>query len=179
MKNQPLKRYTYEEWVEFTRLIRFSRFDKVDGEDVEPDKQLEYDEAVDGVIEWDWLDSKSPMTSEQAEPEWVLDRLLESLLRSFRKGVSLPRLETSSTIPEASNAEPEAKEDSTTPTQPVFRRFSFAGISENADEPQWSKRGKARINEGGAGNYDPSAVLPKETFRPASGFHGRLKGVIK
>ncbi|KAJ9651351.1 Potassium channel, partial [Neophaeococcomyces mojaviensis] len=85
MKHNPTKRYEYEEWVEFTRLIRFSRLDQVVESSADCEKQLEYDEAVDGIIEWDWLDSNSPMTSEQSEAEWVLDRLLESLLRTVRK----------------------------------------------------------------------------------------------
>ncbi|KAK5958524.1 Potassium channel [Knufia fluminis] len=75
LKQYPNKRYSYEEWVEFTRLVRFTK----------PNEQLADDEAQDGLIEWDWLDSNSPMTSEQSEPSWVMDRLLESLLRAFRK----------------------------------------------------------------------------------------------
>ena len=87
MKHTSGKRYSYEEWVEFTRLIRFSRLDRDDmlrrGSDA--GKQLEYDEARDGLIEWDWLDENSPMTSEQSEAEWVMDRLIESLVRSLRR----------------------------------------------------------------------------------------------
>lgn len=86
MRNNPQKRYSYEEWVEYTRLIRFTRLHRdVQKDDHAAQRQLEYDEAVDGIIEWDWLDHKSPMASEQSEAEWLLDRLLESLLRSFRK----------------------------------------------------------------------------------------------
>lgn len=86
MRNNPRKRYSYEEWVEYTRLIRFTRlYHDLQKNDSAAQQQLEYDEAVDGVIEWDWLDHKSPMASEQSEAEWLLDRLLESLLRSFRK----------------------------------------------------------------------------------------------
>lgn len=84
MKKHPPKRYSYEEWVEFTRLIRYSRTNRP------TDLTLEYDEAVEGLIEWDWLDSNSPMTSEQTEPEWVLDRLHESLIRIFKRGVNIP-----------------------------------------------------------------------------------------
>lgn len=82
MKNDPHKRYCYEEWVEFTRLIRYTKLDRRIQDSLDPAQQLEYDEALDGPIEWDWLGSDSPMTSEQHEPEWVLDRLLESLLRT-------------------------------------------------------------------------------------------------
>lgn len=85
LKNGPKKRYTYEEWVEFTRLIRFTKLDGADKELGDDGKLLEYDEAIDGIVEWDWLDSNSPMISPQSEAEWVMDRLLESLLRTFKR----------------------------------------------------------------------------------------------
>lgn len=70
------RRYTYEEWVEFTRLIRFTS---------RTSEQLEEEEELDGVIEWDWIGDNSPMLSEQSEAEWVLDRLCESLMRLLKK----------------------------------------------------------------------------------------------
>jgi potassium channel subfamily K, other eukaryote len=70
-------RYTYEEWVEFTRLIRFTSYSP---------QQLEEEEEIDGVIEWDWIGDNSPMLSHQSEAEWVLDRLCESLMRLLKKG---------------------------------------------------------------------------------------------
>ena len=74
--NERKKRYTYEEWVEFTRLIRFSKVDPA---------RLELEEEEEGVVDWDWLEPSSPMLSEQTEAEWVLDRLCESLLRLIKK----------------------------------------------------------------------------------------------
>jgi potassium channel subfamily K len=71
------KRYTYEEWVEFTRLIRFTKVDRID--------DVEHEEETEGVVEWDWLAENSPFLSEQSEAEWVLDRLCESLLRLLKK----------------------------------------------------------------------------------------------
>lgn len=101
LKNAHRKRYTYEEWVEFTRLIRFSKFDGTgrggDG------RRLEYDEATNGIVEWDWLDSNSPMISEQSEAEWVMDRLLESLLRTFKRADVTERL-ASNSIPRGSQS---------------------------------------------------------------------------
>lgn len=76
LKKQKSRRYSYEEWVEFTRLIKFTS---------RGSKQLEEDEDVDGVIAWDWLGDDSPMLSEQSEAEWVLDRLCESLMRLLKK----------------------------------------------------------------------------------------------
>lgn len=77
MKNHQHARYSYEEWVEFTRLIRFTKPGAL--------SSLEHDEEVEGIIEWDWLAENSPMLSEQSESEWVLDRLCESLLRQLKK----------------------------------------------------------------------------------------------
>lgn len=70
-------RYSYEEWVEFTRLIRFTKVKKID--------DVAHEEETEGVVEWDWLAENSPMLSEQTEAEWVLDRLCESLLRLLKK----------------------------------------------------------------------------------------------
>lgn len=70
-----IKRYNYEEWVEFTQLIRFTDPNRLRTRDPE------FDENEWGVIEWDWIGENSPMLAEQTEPEWVLDRLTESLIR--------------------------------------------------------------------------------------------------
>jgi potassium channel subfamily K, other eukaryote len=72
----PPKKYCYEEWVEFTRLIRFSVHSK---------EEVEEEEEEEGVIEWDWIGENSPMLSEISESEWILDRLCESLNRYTRK----------------------------------------------------------------------------------------------
>ena len=77
MKHHTQIRYTYEEWVEFTRLIRFTKTGAAEN--------LEHDEEVEGIVDWDWLSENSPMLSEQSEAEWVLDRLCESLLRLLKK----------------------------------------------------------------------------------------------
>lgn len=75
-------RYSYEEWVEFTRLIQFtdprarpSPSQRNEGIPTN-DNEDEY-----GVINWDWIGENSPMLAKQTEPEWVLDRLCESLIR--------------------------------------------------------------------------------------------------
>jgi potassium channel subfamily K len=66
------KRYTYEEWVEFTRLIRFT---------AQTNQEMEETEEVEGIVQWDWIGDNSPMLADLSEPEWVLDRLCESLKR--------------------------------------------------------------------------------------------------
>lgn len=73
------RRYSYEEWVEFTRLIRFSR----GGSELNND--LEEKEEEQGLIEWDWIGENSPMLAEECESEWLLDRLCESLERYMRR----------------------------------------------------------------------------------------------
>ena len=70
------RRYSYEDWVEFTRLIRFTSSNSA---------EVEEDEEEHGVINWDWIGDDSPMLSDQSETEWVLDRLCESLLRLLKK----------------------------------------------------------------------------------------------
>jgi potassium channel subfamily K len=68
-------RYTFEQWAELTRLIRFT---------AEPADQALEEEAND-VLEWDWLGEDSPMMTHLSEPEFVLDRLCESLVRYTRR----------------------------------------------------------------------------------------------
>lgn len=70
-----IKRYSFEEWVEFTLLIRFTN------PNFSRQTEIELDENEWGIIEWDWIGENSPMMAEQTEPEWLLNRLTESLLR--------------------------------------------------------------------------------------------------
>ncbi|TVY48232.1 Outward-rectifier potassium channel [Lachnellula occidentalis] len=70
------KKYTYEEWVEFTRLIKFSSMSP---------QEVEREEEEEGLVEWDWIGEDSPMLADVTESEWVLDRLCESLNRYTRK----------------------------------------------------------------------------------------------
>lgn len=76
LKNDPPRRYCYEEWAEYTRLIRFSRLSK---------EEIELAEEEQGVVEWDWIGENSPMLSDSTESQWVLDRLCESLNRYMLK----------------------------------------------------------------------------------------------
>ncbi|KAE8337178.1 hypothetical protein BDV24DRAFT_177917 [Aspergillus arachidicola] len=66
------KRYNYDEWVEFTRMIRFT--------DPNPGDTVLYEDEY-GILNWDWMGENSPMLASQTEPEWVLDRLCESMIR--------------------------------------------------------------------------------------------------
>ncbi|KAJ5678115.1 uncharacterized protein N7477_003748 [Penicillium maclennaniae] len=80
------KRYKYEEWVEFTRLIQFT--DPRSGPTSSGaaknrigDGSLSVDTDKFGVLNWDWIGENSPMLAHMTEPEWILDRLCESLIR--------------------------------------------------------------------------------------------------
>ncbi|CAG8179911.1 unnamed protein product [Penicillium nalgiovense] len=79
------ERYSYEEWVEFTRLIQFTdpRARPPSSQRNQPasEEGLSIDEDEYGLINWDWIGENSPMLAKQTEPEWVLDRLCESLIR--------------------------------------------------------------------------------------------------
>ncbi|KAK4998461.1 Potassium channel, partial [Cryomyces antarcticus] len=75
LKQERPKRYSYAEWVEFTRLIRFTS--KNLGEKI-------VDDDEEGLIEWDWIGENSPMVAAQSESEFVLDRLCESMARYIR-----------------------------------------------------------------------------------------------
>lgn len=73
------KRYSYEEWVEFTRLIRYTtprRLNRVLGTTLTNETENE-----EGLVNWDWLGEHSPMVAGVSESEWLLERLVESLIR--------------------------------------------------------------------------------------------------
>lgn len=74
------KRYSYEEWVSFIRLIQFTHI-KSGGDGEERDESIRLDEDEYGLLNWDWIGQDSPLLAEKTEPEWVLDRLCESLGR--------------------------------------------------------------------------------------------------
>ncbi|OOQ89482.1 ion channel [Penicillium brasilianum] len=79
------KRYTYEEWVEFTRLIQFTDPNSRPSLHADRNHPFQTSTGVDedeyGVLNWDWIGENSPMLAHQSEPEWILDRLCESLCR--------------------------------------------------------------------------------------------------
>ncbi|KAJ9605480.1 Potassium channel [Cladophialophora chaetospira] len=144
--HSPYKRYTYEEWCEFTRLIRFTKY----GLD-----QLEYDEETDGVVEWDWLEESSPMLSQQSESEWILDRLCESLLRLLKKNVLGSTSAIDATDPQSSSPDLSAF---------TFNRTgTMYGDLSTDHKPTRSTQGKGKATE-------PSQVNPtQERQRRASG----------
>jgi len=81
------KKYSYEDWVEFTRLIRFSASGSVE--------QALQEEEDEGLVEWDWIGENSPMMARVCEPEFVIDRLVESLVRYLRRNPPVDRFTVS------------------------------------------------------------------------------------
>jgi potassium channel subfamily K len=114
MKHHERTRYSYEEWVEFTRLIRFTKIGAA--------KDLEHDEEVEGIVEWDWLSENSPMLSEQTEAEWVLDRLCESLLRLIKRN----RLATIGEVDGGSDAD----------TAATLKEFGFSPLTRKQSDEE-------------------------------------------
>lgn len=76
----PPRKYTFEEWVQFTQLIRFTA---AASEREESGNRYEADQ--DGLIEWDWIGEHSPLMAQQSEAGFVLDRLCESMSRYVRR----------------------------------------------------------------------------------------------
>jgi potassium channel subfamily K len=199
LQHAPRKRYSYEEWVEFTRLIRFTK----EGLD-----RLEYDEEVDGVVDWDWLEDSSPMLSGQTESEWVLDRLCESLLRLLKKnrlggsltGVndgSVTDLSTYTVSRQGTHEDTEDKGKSTasappTPHQERRRRASgadavlafFTGARPGDGDhqsyadaaPQWSKKARAKMKEKRRASSGASGVKRRGPFSRLE--HGLRSGAV-
>ncbi|KAK7180462.1 hypothetical protein DPSP01_010001 [Paraphaeosphaeria sporulosa] len=84
------KRYTFEEWVFFVRLIRLTGNKTGSRGD-------EDEEDEEGLVEWDWIGPDSPLMSGLSESEWLLERLCESLIRLAKKPYNVRgevRLET-------------------------------------------------------------------------------------
>jgi potassium channel subfamily K len=78
------KRYTYEEWVEFTRLIRLTHPERLNRV-LSTTLSNTGTENEEGLVNWDWIGNDSPMMSGFTESEWLLERLCESLVRLERR----------------------------------------------------------------------------------------------
>jgi len=76
IRANPPRRYTFEEWAEYTHLIRFSRMTK---------DELRETEEEEGIVDWDWIGEDSPMLADLTESEWILERLTESVSRVMWK----------------------------------------------------------------------------------------------
>ncbi|KAF2228242.1 hypothetical protein BDZ85DRAFT_255647 [Elsinoe ampelina] len=123
LQESPPKRYEYDEWLEFTTLIKFTNY----GSDRAKDDNSE----EEGLIEWDWIGEDSPMMAKQSEPEFVLDRLCESMSRYIKRQASGHRKEEKDTgagLIEAGGAIVEEDEDVTS-----MRRVATSGEDTQSD----------------------------------------------
>ncbi|KAK5561851.1 hypothetical protein LTR46_000656 [Exophiala xenobiotica] len=83
---QPPRKYTFEEWTWFLKLIHEDESDP-------PGHRLPWDRDADVAAplrekdgqKWSWLGQESPLMSMEDEPKWVLARLLEVARRRSKK----------------------------------------------------------------------------------------------
>lgn len=160
LQHVPGKRYTYEQWCEFTRLIRFSKVGL---------SRMDYDEDRDGVVEWDWLEESSPMLSGQTESEWILDRLCESLLRLSKRNVLGFQSAPNSAFPASTSTD--------------ASMFNLSRPNTSFDNEWWSSQGGDATDKGKTPDQPPGITLREERQRRASGadailtfFTGNRKG---
>jgi potassium channel subfamily K len=144
VRSYGIKRYSYEEWVEFTQLIQFTD-PKLSRSPI-----LELDENEYGLIEWDWIGEDSPMLAEQTEPEWVLDRLCESLLRFMASGGHIDMADG------ADGADDEGGEEA------VLKKQRDIGLEEEEREASSSPSPKLNSHTMG-GSVDNDHDAPAET----------------
>ena len=105
-KTEPRKKYSYEEWVLVTRLIRFGFGSLPEQQKSISDDSNESHRASDPKpegtsgqhgqmpmendeedIDWDWIGEDSPLLADEGEPEWILDNLCCALEKYFRRTV--------------------------------------------------------------------------------------------
>ncbi|KAF2821087.1 potassium channel-like protein [Ophiobolus disseminans] len=105
------KRYIYEEWVEFTRLIRLTTPERLNRDLGTELTHTVTHQNEEGLVNWDWIGNDSPMMSDVTESEWLLERLCESLVRlEKRKEAACDRggldsMRAMEDIPEEANEE--------------------------------------------------------------------------
>lgn len=149
LQHAPGKRYSYEQWCEFTRLIRFSKIGL---------SRLNYDEDTDGVVEWDWLEESSPMLSGQTESEWILDRLCESLLRLLKRNMLGGGSAPGSAFPASATTDE--------PMSNLTRQNTIY------DDDWWGSKGGKANND----NNDKGKSSDQSTATPAEGRQRRASG---
>ncbi|KAF2205739.1 voltage-gated potassium channel [Delitschia confertaspora ATCC 74209] len=99
LRTEKPKKYSYEEWVEFSRLIRASRkigmnppdlgtTGKAKEKNTDDNKDRGQDEddndEKEGLGDWDWIGDDSPLLADVSESEWLLSRLCDALVRVDR-----------------------------------------------------------------------------------------------
>lgn len=146
LQHSPGMRYSYEQWCEFTRLIRFSKIGL---------SRMDYDEDRDGVVEWDWLEESSPMLSGQTESEWILDRLCESLLRLLKRNMLGIQSTPASAFPASSTAD--------------TSMYDLTRQNTAYEDDFWGPKGGKPDNNKGKNPDLPTTTPAEERQRRASG----------
>lgn len=96
LNETPPRRYTYEEWAWFLKLMgedednqsshRKAPIDVRSEKNREPDiQQGTTDDNEAGKRQWSWLGNRSPLMGEEAEPQWVIERLSITLEKELKK----------------------------------------------------------------------------------------------
>lgn len=91
----PDKTYTFDEWAWFLRLIgedesraKFHRAAIVDVKDEKKERDnnsgpdmanAAKEDGDEGIKQWSWMGNRSPLMGDKGEPEWVLERLSQTL----------------------------------------------------------------------------------------------------
>ena len=79
MSSETPKRYSYEEWVEFLRLIRLSRrYARKGSRGIQGHLEESEEERIE---KWNWIGDDSPLLTFKTESEWLMGRLMQSLVR--------------------------------------------------------------------------------------------------
>lgn len=148
-------KYGYEEWVEFTRLIRFTA--KSGDEDVEIEVE---EEDAEALVEWDWIGEDSPMLARQSEAEFLLERLCESMQRYISRNASAARMPAPPSRPPRGRMPPAspARDD---------RRHAGSGSGEDTMSGSMSPE-MGPMEEKGVDPEDSASVTIRPTKRHAT-----------
>ena len=89
------RRYSFEEWAWFLWLLgederdahthRKARPDEKRNHDVAAEQNRRHKDAHAQPFKWSWVGSRSPLTADQEESEWVLDRLTFRLQKALEE----------------------------------------------------------------------------------------------
>ncbi|OAR00648.1 hypothetical protein LLEC1_02421 [Akanthomyces lecanii] len=88
------RRYSFEEWAWFLWLLGEDERDAHTHRKARPDEKRNHDVAADQnrrhkehsqPFKWSWVGNRSPLTADQEESEWVLDRLTFRLQKALEE----------------------------------------------------------------------------------------------
>ncbi|KAL2019211.1 hypothetical protein VTK56DRAFT_10011 [Thermocarpiscus australiensis] len=99
LKHHPPRKYTFQEWAWYLKLIGEDEADAEQHRKANPHlRRHEKEQLRDGVgsggqggpngehLPWSWVGSRSPLLGSQEEAEWILERLIARLGEELREG---------------------------------------------------------------------------------------------